>query len=334
MSFQIDRGLFKLDFTDHHAILGVPVDAEFKDIRKRYLRIAKGLHPDSLGTESTTHKQQANEVLSKLVNPAYEKLSQEKERIEYSVLIKLKGQQALRMQDSLEVYSELAKQLSRASDVDSSYKSAISQLAEQQYQAIDQAIELTAQISELNLIYLMRKAGKGEEIRMGTKPLATSTSSQTAGTGSQNTAGSTGPLTGGSVGGTSRSALVEQYCKRAEDLIAKNQFAKATLELRDALQIDPKYSRCHSLEGKIYLMQGNVKLAGISFDRALKFNPEDPIALDGKQRVEKRSGQASGATQKKPDPKATNSTPPGKAKPGDPKSGGGGLFGGLFGKKK
>ncbi|MBC6474524.1 MAG: DnaJ domain-containing protein [Hormoscilla sp. GM102CHS1] len=45
MSFLIQKGLFKTDFTDYHAILGVPVYAENKEIRKRYMKIAKKLHP-------------------------------------------------------------------------------------------------------------------------------------------------------------------------------------------------------------------------------------------------------------------------------------------------
>jgi preprotein translocase subunit Sec63 len=47
MSWKIDRGLFKYDFIDYHAILCVSVDADVKDIRKRYLKIARRLHPDS-----------------------------------------------------------------------------------------------------------------------------------------------------------------------------------------------------------------------------------------------------------------------------------------------
>jgi hypothetical protein len=41
MSFQIERGLFKFDFTDHHAVLGIPVNADVKEVRKRYLKIAR-----------------------------------------------------------------------------------------------------------------------------------------------------------------------------------------------------------------------------------------------------------------------------------------------------
>ncbi len=76
MSFRVDSGLFKFDFTDHHAILGVPVDADAKDIRKRYLKIARRLHPDSSSFLDSTEKEWANQLLAKLVNPAYEKLSQ------------------------------------------------------------------------------------------------------------------------------------------------------------------------------------------------------------------------------------------------------------------
>ena len=47
MLLKIDGGLFIYDFIDHHAILCVPVNAEFPEIRKRYLQIARHLHPDS-----------------------------------------------------------------------------------------------------------------------------------------------------------------------------------------------------------------------------------------------------------------------------------------------
>ena len=79
MSFQIDQGLFKFDFIDNHAILGVPISADSKEVRKRYLKIARRLHPDSLTTNSDAVKHQATQLLSKLVNPAYEKLSKDQD---------------------------------------------------------------------------------------------------------------------------------------------------------------------------------------------------------------------------------------------------------------
>ena len=80
MSFKFDSGLFQFDFTDHHAVLGVSVDADIKEIRKRYIKIARRLHPDSCTAESKADKERANQLLSKLVNPAYEKFSHESSR--------------------------------------------------------------------------------------------------------------------------------------------------------------------------------------------------------------------------------------------------------------
>lgn len=56
MSFKIQQGLFKLDIVDRHAILGVPIDADSKQIRQRYLKVAYRLHPDTCKAESETQK--------------------------------------------------------------------------------------------------------------------------------------------------------------------------------------------------------------------------------------------------------------------------------------
>lgn len=46
MSFVIKNGLFHLNITDYHAILGASLDANAKEIRLKYLKIAQILHPD------------------------------------------------------------------------------------------------------------------------------------------------------------------------------------------------------------------------------------------------------------------------------------------------
>jgi curved DNA-binding protein CbpA len=89
---RLDQGLFKFDFEDHHAVLGLPIDADPKVVRKRYLQIARKLHPDSLGKATPNETQRASEVLSKWVNPAYEVLRQEKTASEHALVLKLKGQ--------------------------------------------------------------------------------------------------------------------------------------------------------------------------------------------------------------------------------------------------
>ena len=326
MSFQLERGLFRLDFIDHHAILGAPIGAEIKDIRKRYLKIARRLHPDSCASESDTDKQRASELLSKLVNPAWEKLSQERDRAEYTILLNLKGQQALRQQAELEL-GALAKQLAEASSFDHFYITSLKSLNEKQYEHLDQTIELTAQISELNLVYLMRKESKGEAITQPKKTIFTGSnlpdSSQAP---PQKTAQKAAPPPPAQ---RPTESLVDQYYRRAETMVGKNNFAQAILELRDALQMEPNSSRCHSLMGMVYLKQNQATMAKIHFNKALQLDPQDAMALEGKQKLEQ--GQAPSGK-----PGATGKAAP-KAAPGTGKSDkdkpSGGLFG-LFGGKK
>jgi curved DNA-binding protein CbpA len=322
--------LFQLDFIDHHAILGIPVGAETKDIRKRYLKIARRLHPDSCASESEADKQRASEFLSKLVNPAWEKLSQEKDRTEYGLLLKLKGQQGLRQKNSLELVGNLAKQLSTASNPDHFYQTSLKDLASKQYDHLDQALEITAQISELNLVYLMRKETEGGiTLNEPRKTIYTGgnlpDSSQFSDRPVSPSARTAPPPT--------RESPSDQYYRRAQSFVSKNNFAQAILELRDVLKLDPNNSRCHSLLGMIYLRQNQATMAKIHFNQALKFNPNEPMALEGMQKL----GQGAGATPQTPASKPTatsaSKVPPKSGKPNDKKAGGGGLFG-LFGGKK
>lgn len=315
MSFQIARGLFLLDFIDHHAILGVPLNAEIKDIRKRYLKVARRLHPDSSTSATEEMRQQASELLSKLVNPAWEKLSQERDRSEYMIVLKLKGQQALRQQGEL-ILSPLAKQLSTSTNPDHFYINSLKDLAEQQYELLDQTLELTAQISELNLVYLMRKESKGE-LQTGERKPSAAPGKPTSPAPPKTPEPPQAP----------RESAAEIYYRRAEGFVAKGNFAQAILELREALQADPNNSRCHSLMGMIYLKQNQGTMAKIHFNKALQLNPQDTMAHEGIQRLEQ---------------KPTNKTTGSPAKPGAPKEtsgkkpddkAGGGLFG-LFGGKK
>jgi len=91
MSLKINSGLFSDDFIDHHAVLCVTIDAEVKEIRQRYLQIVRILHPDSSHLVGDLEKEIANSLLSKLVNPAYQKLTGEKKRREYLLILSQMG---------------------------------------------------------------------------------------------------------------------------------------------------------------------------------------------------------------------------------------------------
>ncbi|TVP65303.1 MAG: J domain-containing protein [Nodularia sp. (in: Bacteria)] len=316
MSLKIDHGLFKYDFIDHHAILCVPVDADVKDIRKRYLQIARRLHPDSSVITSVEDKHLANELLSKFVNPAYEHLSKERSRAEYFIVVSQIGKHLVQESTPVELSSDLAKQLVNAPNIDYSYRTAIAKIAATQYDSLQQSIQKISQISELNLVYLMRSAANASA---SSQPSVKSKSN--SGTPKLNTAPPPPPPPA-----VKEDAPVEQYIRRAEGLMNKNQFSQAKVELQDALKLEPKNSHCHSLIALVYLKQNQVKMAKIHFDNALKLDPTNKIALSWKPKIEKALGIQSGGSKVTSPPHDGNNQPD--------KSGGGGLFGGLFGGNK
>jgi curved DNA-binding protein CbpA len=320
MSWKIDRGLFKYDFIDYHAILCVSVDADVKDIRKRYLKIARRLHPDSNPTASAAEKQLATELLSKWVNPAYEKLSAERTRGEYMVVLSQMGKRLVQESSSVELNTDLARQLASVPNVEHVYKSAIAKIAETEYDSLEKVLQIVAHVSELNLVYLMRTAGKSFASASQQAPV----SPINTGVATPNKATKTPPAARPAP--PKEDSVAIQYLRRAQELLGKNQLAQARVELQDAIKLEPNNSRCHSLIGVVYLKQNQSTMAKVHFDRALQLDPNDETALKGKRVLEQALGQKTGGS------KVTSSSNNG-GKQSD-KSGNGGLFGGLFGGKK
>jgi curved DNA-binding protein CbpA len=314
MALRIERGLFKYDFIDHHAVLCVPVDADVKDLRKRYLTIARRLHPDSNIGASEAEKQVAGEFLAKLVNPAYEKLSVERNRTEYMIVLSQMGKRLVQESSSVEIHTNLGKELATApeSNINQLYKNAIANIAKTQYDSLQQAPQVIAQISELNLVYLVRTANKLLAAQSSSvQPISNSPPAQP-------TPAPNPTVTAPAPAAAHEDSMADSYIRRAQSLLDKNQFAQAQIELQDALKLEPKNSRCHSLIALVYLKQNRLKMAKIHFDNALKLDPNDKTSLEWKPKLDKALGQQSGGA------KGTSSA----------NTGGGGLFGSLFGGKK
>ncbi len=341
MSFEIKKGLYNLDtFEDHHAALGLPVNADASQVRKRYLRIARKLHPDSMVGSSAQEKARATEVLSKLVNPAYEMLSQDKNRKEYLILTRLKGQQVKQQKDSLTSgLGEEAKKLFKAPNVDGAYKQLVTQLADQQFDELDKIVDVVGSLSELNLVYLLRQQGNAI-------PKAAAKSASPASRPGQPPVPGMGrsPMPAANDKTTiiqtqaHQMSLADGYLRRAEEYLRKKALSQAILELRDGLRAAPKDSRCHSLMGIIYLQQNQATMAKVSIRKALELNPKDLRAIEGRRKLStmghkiELSGESNNVP---PAGSSSGASAKGRSKTGTKSNakskGGGGLFGGIFG---
>ncbi|MEM7793047.1 MAG: J domain-containing protein [Cyanobacteria bacterium P01_C01_bin.118] len=316
-TMQVNRGLFKLDLVDHHAILGVPLDADSKQVRKRYLKIARKLHPDSLLSATEEQKQQASELLSKLVNPAYEVLSQEKASVEHKVSLKLKGQQLQQQPALLSLSTAQSKKVANSNNIDYEYSNALKPLILEQYESLDTVIDAIGEISELNAVYVMRQGGAPAAPEPAApEPLTNGTDTQAS------AAGTTVQIKSHS---ERRAELIQSFINRAKEFEYKGNFSRAIVELREAVKAHPQNPNCHAELGRMYMRSNQLKMAGIHTKRALELDPKNATATLVKKKLDayaKRNG--------KDNPPAA-----GKVFSKTPKKpGGGGLFNGLFGGKK
>lgn len=310
-----DQGLFQFDFADHHAVLGIPLTADAKVARKRYLGIARKLHPDSLSGASSVQAQQASEILSKLVNPAYEALSQEKSSNEHRLVLKLKGQSLEKAGVPPTVTSASAQELLKAPHAEAAYRQAVNGLAERQFDRLDRVSEIIGELSELNLVYLYRSSGAA-----ASPPASTPTARTQARPAAVPAAPPTVPTR------PNQAAIVESYINRAQEYERNQDYSRAILELRDAVKTYPSNAACHSYLSALYLKAGQGTMARIHAKRALEINPADERASAVQARVEKSDVSPTAGKAKSTKAKAAAS----KSKSSDKRGG----FFGLFGGKK
>lgn len=315
MSFKITQGLFQFDFTDHYAVLGVPLDAEPNPIRKRYMKIARRLHPDSCKAESKEDQKLASDLLAKLVSPAYNKLTKDRDRTEYMVVLKTMAKRLVKEKDTLVLNSESAKQLLTSQNLDEDYKKCLEELTPKEYESFSTTLEIIGQISELNLVYLLRKQSSGQSLTKAQPASKPATPKQTATPTAKTSASSEEKKKPAAAASSSK---VDRYYKRAEEFMKLDNFTEAVVQLKEAIKVDPKNSQCHGLLGMVYLKQKQMSMAKIHIGQALKLNPQEPVALKAKKQMTKPAAEGSGKS---------------KGKAGKQDKSGGGLFG-LFGKKK
>ncbi len=292
LGFRLDRGIAQYNINDHFAVLGSPVTADATQIRKQYLKIAKHLHPDVYG-RPTEDKEKATQYLSKLVSPAYSMLMQGRERAEYSTILKLLAKRLMKGGQKFTPQSESAKRLAYA-PTEINYRNSVLAIAEVQYVSLDEVLEHTNQLSELNLVYVLSQEGyslfKSEpsSSSRSTNNSGRSTSTESSSVGSSSTANQT---SSSAPKPSQSNGSFQGHMRAGEVYIAQKQWSFALKELRAALQLDNHNSKCHALLGLVYMNQKLVNMAKVSFQQALKLNPKEPIAMQNIDKVNSANAQ-------------------------------------------
>ena len=275
MSFQLDRGLFQFEFTDRHAILGVNVNAAPQNIRERYQTIARSLHPDSGKWKTDADRQLAVQIFSRLVTHAYGQLSKSSQLQEQTIMLELLGKRLVEEGNQVQIIDPLAQQLYQSgTDFELVYDRLLTQLVAAQYADLANSVQIINQISELNMVYLLRR--QLQSVR-STPPSASS--------------GNIGAVSGASKDFTTselnKVSPVEGALRRAEERVSKQNWVQAVPELREVIAAEPNNVRAHTLLGLVYLRQQQLTMAKISINKALQLAPGDPQVLQAKQELDR-----------------------------------------------
>ncbi len=313
-TFDLKQGLFKLELNDYHAILGVPIGADEKEIRKRYLYVARKLHPDSCKAKNDSEKHQASQILSKLVNPAYENLYKKNSRLEHQIVLQQTSQRLAEQEAKITITNDAIAKLYKAKgNAKIIYQRIFQALAAEQYESLAEIVTRIGQMSELNTVYLTITNGKGIGKAKSVTP-SKPKPAQPKETKAEQAAPAEPPKP---------ESKAEAYLRRAQEYIDKNDYTKARIEVDDALKIEPSNSTANALKGLIYLYQKQNSMAKIYINKASQANPQDPTVIKCKEMLERAIG-------KKQTNKTTSSS---KKKAAGKSQNRGGLFG-LFGGKK
>jgi curved DNA-binding protein CbpA len=327
---RITKGIGYQGFDDHFAILGLPITANERQVRDRYLMIAKKLHPDVCRL-SSDEKDMATRFFARLVNPAYFALNRTRERAEYLKVLKLIPKLMLKRNQKISPQSNVAQNLASDPNKDN-YEQAVVAISMMQYQQMSQFLDFAGDLSELNLVFLLcdegcqhliskpipkinieGKAIEGKPIEgkaiadtttgnttIGSRPARTGYYDTSATAGATGFTGIARANSSGNTAGSSKSqadltkVMAKKHLQEAQSLISRKQWQDAIKELRNALKLDAQNSEGHVLLGIVYVNQNFAGMAKASFQEALKINPKDSVALENLRKLDGQGGKKQG----------------------------------------
>ncbi len=288
---------------DPFALLGISVSADEKRIVKRYRQIAKQLHPDALTSapeiqrlnqalDAPTHAQThtpigepldpviAAQVIARIVNPSYQKLKHENGRQEMLSTLRLRVRHLSRTEKLIPTFHS-AQSLAHITETEVNifYEQALSQLAQSQFHSIETLHTHALEISQLNLVFLLRTMEnvviRPKRTGLIVNPLTpTATSSAAIPTGL-----STDHVTAGEPAAIAPEIdYAYKHTLRAKTYLSQQNYESAIRELREALKLTPQNPELHSMIGQIYYKQKMSGMAKTHFRQALKLKPTHQTA--------------------------------------------------------
>ncbi|WP_353928979.1 DnaJ domain-containing protein [Okeanomitos corallinicola TIOX110] len=259
---------------DPYSILGVSVNADDRQITKRYYVLAKQLHPDNFIINNKPDQGLAEIILTRLVNPAYQQLKLAKKRNDTLDKLKSKAsvlsdQVIMSLKDTLHLDIESMS----AQEVEFFYEQAITSYASGQYKSLENFHHVTKHINKLNLFYLSFPNNAFLE----TQTFAYDSTSIV-------------PMPEVKIvdlkfSEEQKESLAEpfnyaqRHYERAIQYQQQAQWSLAVKELRDAIKLEPTNSNYYALLGVVHFQQNFPGMAKVYIRQALKLNPKHELAV-------------------------------------------------------
>jgi tetratricopeptide (TPR) repeat protein len=263
----------------------VSVNAQEAHIRTRYQAIARSLHPDSGNWKTDADRQLAVQLFSRLVTHAYGQLSKSAQLQEQTIMLELLGKRLVDQSSQIQIIDPLCQQLYQSgNDFELVYEQMLTELAAQQFTDPAKSEQIINQISELNMVCLLRKQLQSVRSTPPTAPTgaaAGSTTSAANGAAKENTSGD-----------IAKATSVEGALRRAEDRMSRQNWVQAVQELREAIVSEPNNPNAHALLGMVYLRQKQMTMAKISINKAIQLAPKDPKVMQAKKEFDQASNPA------------------------------------------
>lgn len=265
---------------DPYAALGLSLNAEDRRILKRYRQVAKLLHPDVQVGNQAPISPAAEQLIARVINPAYQRLKQQRSRSEVLATMRFRVRQ-LDRQKKLTPSFESAQQLLRIpeAEVEVFYENTVNQLIANQFVSADEFAAVLSGLSQLNLAFLYRNISQPiRSKRIGLVPVAPPKKTEAA----DNQPEQSVPPAPQPVN------YAEKYGRRARTYLGQRNYNLAIQELREALKIVPNDIELHSMLGQAYLMKKSYGMARVHLKRVLELNPKHSVALKYSRILEKR----------------------------------------------